>query len=289
MPPNRKKSQFQVIDPLVSINDVQSFPPLTSSTLGKGEEKKSDDVPLLLSTKYQHGKPNNENDTGVSSMVDSSSVNKVEERGLIIRNILEDERIRQMFSVENIENNLLLAPKNQKGSDESTTNDNQNDDYWDEGNTNNSLGRKRRTILESKHVRDGNHPLHSYWDWQDRAVLSRSEQKKQLVDRIIESERMRQLLSIEHVEKVLLASSKANDAVSFSEPAHDSYWHWETTNDDINDNSAEETKEEIINRILKEEKDRQLLSSERIIENVILQNKEIEQQLVPENKGYWDW
>ena len=163
-------------------------------------------------------------------------------------------------------------------------------------------------LVHAPHSLDATHPAQSYWDWP-----AQEETKEQLIARILEEERVRQLLLVSHVEKNLIQTllRKTEDHVEmmtapetddaywedgapapFTSQPQPSYWDWPTL-------TEQEQHQLLIQQILEEEACRQTFSVAHIQENLITKL----QHAVPtigkiaplmgavggQASSYWDW
>jgi hypothetical protein len=166
-------------------------------------------------------------------------------------------------------------------------------------------------LVHAPHSLDATHPAQSYWNWP-----AQEETKEQLIARILEEERVRQLLSVSHVENNLVIQAQQQrkteenvEMVSAPETDDDywkdytpatrtaqpqpSYWEWPTL-------TEEEQRQQLIQQILEEEACRQTFSVAHIQKNLMTK-----QQTAPttictplatgavlggqEQASYWDW
>jgi hypothetical protein len=173
-------------------------------------------------------------------------------------------------------------------------------------------------LVNAPYSLDVTHPAQSYWDWPAQQQDATKEQTTTIA-RILEEERVRQLLSVSHVEKNLIPAqvvkTEEEDVEMVSAPETDddydywyqpsedyapaprtaahaqpSYWDWPTL-------SEEEQRQQLIQQILEEDACRQTFSGAHIQENLMTK----QQHAVPTTMGtpltgavgghasYWDW
>ena len=102
-----------------------------------------------------------------------------------IRNLMENEENRAMFSIHHVEANLINEA--QRLSELDVVSHQESHDYWDMPT--NAVDIDDRRIVQ---IQD------EYWEWP--APQNQSMEKEILMARILHEERIRQILSIEHIE-----------------------------------------------------------------------------------------
>jgi len=85
-------------------------------------------------------------------------------------------------------------------------------------------------VVEASHVGDDSHPCNAYWDWKTLTVL---ELKDKMISEIMEEEKIRVMLSIEHVEDTLREEQQRHEGTEVAETTNkggtsegESYWDW---------------------------------------------------------------
>ena len=131
-------------------------------------------------------------------------------------------------------------------------------------------------VIFAPHVHDPTHPNHAYWDFpnDDPKTL-----KEKMIDRILNEERIRLLLSSKAVKARevnyhrWMQQQQNHDNMTTDKDILDStsadYWNWNINADPSNMlGSLAQQKKDIIKRILDEEKQRYILSTENIENNL---------------------
>lgn len=151
---------------------------------------------------------------------DWPSHTQLEERDLMIQGILNDERCRQLFSMDHIEKNLtkqaaaLMALASQ-ANPPSPLNP-ENDSYWGWNNP-----------QSASHVSDPDHPMRSYWDWPNDIDTQKEQEKTRIIEAILQEERIRQVMSVEHLEAKLIShTQQQHHSIAAHTAGADSYWDW---------------------------------------------------------------
>lgn len=165
-------------------------------------------------------------------------------------------------------------------------------------------------VVHAPHSLDATHPAQSYWNWP-----AQEDMKEQLIARILEEERVRQLMSISHVEENLTRalprkteenvermSPPEKDHDYWFQPSEDytptpcttqvqpSYWDWPTL-------TEEGQRQLLIQQILEEEACRQIFSVTHIQDNLMTKQQQAEPtrstplagSVVREGSCYWNW
>lgn len=225
---------------------------------------------------------------------ESAPVTHQEKSAKIIATILQDEAIRQLLSIENLSLNEKSAPtvkafapevKNPYLTHETSQ------DYW-------SWTSEEEKVEEADHVSDPTHPNHQYWDFPSEPESNESA-KKDLIDMILQHEKIRQILccdTTERREKFSRSQDKfdntTSDSHEMSNPStpHQGYWDFHTN---TLPQPQEKSKADIINQILQEYKALQATSTDMIVENLENdfngQNRRMVSISNNEQSPYWDW
>jgi len=232
----------------------------------------------------------------------------------VIERIVAEDKIRDVLSVDHMIQNTIRA--NLKADDEEQTEDVQEstESYWempapsDENATSSD-------VVEAQHARDASHPKNSYWDW---PVMTEEDQKNAFLEQIVKEEKIRQLLSAQHMEDTMVANASNEDAEMIesnvnsdsywtdkqqdecaqapfhtyddSHP-HATYWEWETL-------TEQEKKQKLIAQIIKGEHIRQMLSATHLEDNLMRDSAHVDciagNQLQTAataggEQSYWEW
>jgi hypothetical protein len=159
------------------------------------------------------------------------------EKDLIIERILEEERIRQVLSVDHISKNLSQESEKLRQQEESKTND-ATGDYWDMPSPAGIPSDEARYLTSGEHIEmnlrkaaakqaQKEQPAQvrappnqsSYWDWPEEST------KERLIRCILEDERVRQMVQVDHIEKQLVAAATTREEKATPlNPGSDAYW-----------------------------------------------------------------
>ena len=229
----------------------------------------------------------------------SEPVLESEKKSNMIASIIHEEFIRQQLSVDSITaTEMSNKSKSNNSQNESASSAQVSVDYWCWNTEEEKVDTEE---IVAPHVHDPTHPNHAYWDFpaesEDPQAL-----KEKLIDSILKVERIRNLLRSETVEdrEVTYHRLRQEEAKIEYEyaPGHElesvpsNYWDFDDTNPDDMLSLLSEEQQQIINRILKEERQRHIVSTENI-ENNLLQ--EIESKTVQDvnvslsSSDYWQW
>lgn len=77
-------------------------------------------------------------------------------------------------------------------------------------------------------VSDQDLPMASYWDWPND-IATNEQEKTRMIQAILQEERIRQSMSVEHLESKLVAHAEEYRSLAVpteSGGARDSYWDW---------------------------------------------------------------
>lgn len=253
MPPNRKGA-FDAVDNLETLQvsqlvDRAKFQPLTTVSTETTSQAQAEVTPVETSTPQQHH-------------------DDLSKRAIIDRILLE-ERLREQFSADHVIRTTLKQAEEKTEIHRQVTD---SDDYW------------AMTTPEdlSSDIRS-NDKDPSYWDWPTK---TKQEEKHDMIQAILEQERIRQLLSVDHIvmkmrQQAAALQQKQEDSLR---PQNDSYWAWDGKAED----DAPVDKEEVIRQILAEEKLRQQFSAETLEKKLIQEHKEdMLSRADPKNDDYW--
>jgi hypothetical protein len=158
------------------------------------------------------------------------------EKDLIIERILEEERIRQVLSVDHISQNLRQESETLRQKEESKTND-ATGEYWAMPSPAYIPSEEARYLTSGEHIEmnlrqagtkqaQKQDPAHvrasqsSYWDWPEESKNER------LIRSILEDERVRQMVQVDHIEKQLLAAAATTGEKKSTPLSPESHAYW---------------------------------------------------------------
>lgn len=248
----------------------------------------------------------------------SEAVLESEKRSNLIASIVLEEAIRQKLSIASITDiEVQASSKNQQVQDsdnyspnvESASMEDVSVDYWS-WNADEEEAKKQEEKSEdvvAPHVHDASHPNHAYWDFPSQ-VNGPEDLKKQLIDKILKDERIRDILSSAAVTEreinfhrsrqqqrankntATMREIPAPKSVLSSVPAD--YWDFSSEEGFLTLVTSE--KQQLINKILKEEEQRYVLSTENIENNLNVHEHNVgaTQQSQSDSSPitpYWDW
>ena len=159
----------------------------------------------------------------------------VDTKKVMIDSILQDEMARVQVSSESIQRRLVIEKiRRMKENDETQQPDPAHDAYW-----------AWKSPVVSPTSLDASHPNFSYWDWMcDSGCESNGDhlEKTKLLEKILQEEKLRIMLSIENVERteqrscakeIVSCRSSTDDYWTFDakEDEGGHYWEWDTTTD----------------------------------------------------------
>ena len=230
----------------------------------------------------------------------SEPVSESEKRSNLIASILHEESIRQRLSIDSI--TALETSKKSDSSNsqfvESASSAQVSVDYWCWNTEEEKVDTEE---VVASHVHDPTHPNHAYWDFPSESRDPRASKEK-LINSILKEERIRNLLRAEAVEdrEVNFHRSRkeqANIEYDFA-PAHvlksvpSNYWDFDNNDPDNMLSSLSEEQKEIVNRILEEERQRHILSTQNIENNLrteVEDKKEENVNVSTSSDDYWQW
>jgi hypothetical protein len=210
MPPNRK-TNVDVVEGIAGLNLVQQvkFPPLTSEIQTKEvvpQQQPTSDNGIIRAahTKDPSHPANAYWDWSTNPLSDSKQQ--------LIDQILKEEQVRQLLSIEHVEQTVVQNAQPMETETETERAIVVEEDYWFQPPT------EEKVVLIERNAN-----LQSYWDWPTKTA---AEQKQDWIDSIIEEERCRQLLSVEHVASNLVTVATSPGIVMGAGGADPSYWDW---------------------------------------------------------------
>lgn len=229
----------------------------------------------------------------------SEPVLESEKKSNLIASIILEEAIRKKLSIDHITDietsNKQTTPSQQ--IEASSAQANVSVDYW-----NWSAEEQNNHEIVAPHVHDASHPNNAYWDFPSKPC-NPEDLKKQLIDKILNEERIRNILSSEAVEEREVnyhrhsrEGHKKSDIVALEsalQSVPSNYWDFNPVTEDLV-SLVSRQKQELINRILKEEKQRFVLSTENIENNLRSSTCKgrVETAIEtpsPTVESYWDW
>mmetsp|Transcript_8852 Transcript_8852/g.16300 ORF Transcript_8852/g.16300 Transcript_8852/m.16300 type:complete len:494 (-) Transcript_8852:131-1612(-) len=210
-----------------------------------------------------------------------------QEKARVIANILQDEKARLLLTSSHVAENLK-ADANRSETAVVRNEEKSSEDYWDWD------GPKADQVTEPKvrapHTQDPGHPNNSYWDW--TPPVTEEESRDAIVQSILADEAARKLLSSSLSEDALKKSSRPSSSEvvrNEEEKSEGNYWDWNPSSGD--DRQApnkvhaphtcdpthpsnsywdwtpavteEESRNQMIQRILADEAARRMVSAER--------------------------
>ena len=152
----------------------------------------------------------------------------------------------------------------------------------------NESGCRQENLTATMSPKSPDPTFSSYWDWSE-ARIEEPVSKNALIEMILKSEAIRQMLTCENIGQREATYHRSNTSSPEIKPTrcnsmHDSESYFYCP-------SYEEEKEVIISRILQEEKQRQVLHTDSIVENLVAESKQEPTTITIGNSGtsYWDW
>lgn len=266
MAPNRKGA-FDAVDSLATLNvsqfvDKSQFQPLTTAvTPACSNPTKVTSTPAP--------KPAEESIPRFQDPADQALVDR----------ILLEERLREQFSADHI---VRTEQQRHDDAEEQQTDlhreDTNSDDYW-------AMTTEPKDVSEIARARKTDA---SYWDWHENA---KQQKKNDLIEAILEQERVRELFSVDHmVLKIQEEAASLQKKQEVALPQNDTYWSWSGAEVDLNDKDLQPDKEAIIQHILESEKLRQQFSAAALEEKLTQEAKVSEEdpsRAVAANDDYW--
>lgn len=152
----------------------------------------------------------------------------------LIKQILQEEEARQLLSTEHLEETLRSNLGNESKSENAiivSPTASCNDDYWAEGND--CMGDvSMMPTLDHSSLPAMQEQQQLYWYW---PTLTPEEEKQRVIDTILQEERCREFLSVEHVEetisrqRIVLSSQESSvepESNGGTESSDMPYWDW---------------------------------------------------------------
>ena len=167
------------------------------------EESSSSEQPVV--TKPQHVVVN------VASYWDWPTTTEKEEKQATIDAIVEEDKARRFVSAS-LKN---VQPSN--NDPQQTTTHASNDGYW-----------AWESPVMASHTSDFTHPQANYWDWETPSDDKETVMKNSMIAELQAYEHARQLLSSEHIVKLLQQQQQSTESVTATTPSamSDDYWTW---------------------------------------------------------------
>jgi hypothetical protein len=245
MPPNRKGT-FDAVDNLATLQvsqfvDQAKYQPLTTPALTQSKT-----APAVVVEEVQQ----------LQLQPDAKQAT--------IDRILLEEKLREQFSADH------MIHANQRQEEEKTevhreTTD--SDDYW-AMTTPNDLSDEVR----AKHTDS------SYWDWQSK---TKEETKDDMIQAILEEERIRQLFSVDHMVEKIQEEAAGLQKKKILLSQNDDYWSWDGKVAE-SANEVPVDKEKVIQKL------RQQFSVD-VLEKKLMEERKDEEvsRADPQNDEYW--
>ena len=208
MPPNRKSNVDVVDNHVINVNDLQpKFLPLTHPNEAQQDGSKGQQA-LQQQQQQQHSQQEASHDAYWNWPSDQDRKQDMIER------ILEEDRIRKILSATHLEENAVQQMDTSPSQIRTNAVD---EDYWQWPSEESDIRGANR---------DPSHPSQDYWNW---PTHSKEEEKKLLIQNILEEDRCHRLLSIDHVEqnlkKHVIPPSSPKSSINV---ANDEYWTWDS-------------------------------------------------------------
>jgi hypothetical protein len=192
--------------------------PRTQDGIRSNNKKIVDDDYWFMPPEERDGRVVYSTQSELSFYWDWPSHTKQEEKDLTIQSILMDERCRQLVSMDHIEKNLTKQAAIMATAPLANPHLNpENDAYWDWNNP-----------QKASDVSDQDNRTVSYWDWPND-VDAQEQEKTRIIQDVLQEERIRQSMSVEHLESKLVAHAQQHHSLVAPTGlggASDSYWDW---------------------------------------------------------------
>merc|ERR1712038_1359713 len=230
----------------------------------------------------------------------SDTLSPKDRQAQLLQSILKSEAIRNLLSVEHVSQverlNSVITVSGKQVQHEFYSQD-VSDKYW---NT------TVEQVEEASHVQDGTHPNHAYWDESTTAAAA-TDEKQALIEQILKEERLRNLVSTDFIVQTELESSCATTTTptpTISSPSSpESQDYWIQPNQISTEVMQELSKQDLIQRIVQEEKDRYLVSTDCMVQQLVKDSQELGTAaaavssvaatsspcVVNADCSYWDW
>lgn len=218
-----------------------------------------------------------------------------EKKAALIASVLMEESIRQKLSIDSITNNEV-SNKVKESPQQVVASENVSTDYWFW----NSEEETKEEVV-APHVNDPSHPNHAYWDYPS-GPTNAVEERQKVIDDILKEDRIRELLSSKTTEEreVNFHRSKQANKDHYSAPKHqlesipENYWDFNASSGNDLISVLSQDKQALINRILKEEQMRYIVSTENIENHLVASKEGLEEiegtlESVDVSASYWDW
>lgn len=240
----------------------------------------------------------------------SEPVLESEKKASLIVSILLEESIREKLSIDSITNHEFAnkrdvvseAPHVEVSSENVSS-----ADYWYW----NSEEESKHEEIVAPHVHDPTHPNHAYWDFPNEPT-NEVELKEKLITKILNEERIRNLLSSEATEEREVNFHRSRNHNEDDKSKETCYYYYSASESELNAmpenywdfNASTEgdlisllskEKQALINRILKEEQLRYIVSTANIENHLVDasmesgkgQEEHVENTSI--STSYWDW
>jgi excinuclease UvrABC ATPase subunit len=228
---------------------------------------------------------------------------------LLVPQTLSSEEAAIAVSCATIESNIVASSKSLNSASTISNDDAQG--YWDmpadedkdyfsadylEKMLTNDAAR-RQEENETETIAPTTSSTESYWDWSEESSAAEEPQSKSsLVEAIMKSERIRLMLTCENIAKYEQTHQETRSSPQIK-PTHCNSMH--DSDSYFYQPPYQEEKEVIISRILREEEQRQVLLTETILKQLVLQRdarsgEESKEEFIDTASGdanvsYWEW
>lgn len=243
----------------------------------------------------------------------SEPILESEKKAALIASVLLEESIRETLSIETITKNEVSNKKRaaatttcskeaQAVDDVALKHGHVSTDYW---YWSSEESKDDSDIIVAPHVHDPTHPNNAYWDYPSVP----EDLKKNLIDKILNEERIRELLSTEKMEEREINFHRSKKEAQENEDNYDynpdrnlnsqpdNYWDFNASSENDLLSLLSREKQALINQILREEQLRYIVSSENIESNLVSSSEKMKAEGVvngnsassSSSSSYWDW
>jgi hypothetical protein len=142
----------------------------------------------------------------------------------VVENILEEERIRQLFSVNRIASNFIAAAEKAASLKEDTVavvSPKETDDYWftpEEDHTEEDIASQCADTTSEQAIGVEAEPPQNYWDFPAFKARERVAQA------VMEKERIRQMFTVNHIQERMMEQGSQTLESAHLEATNDTYW-----------------------------------------------------------------
>ena len=143
----------------------------------------------------------------------------------IVENILEDERIRQLFSVNRIASNLIAAAEKAALLEEDTVavvgSTKETDDYWftpEEDHAKEDIASQCADTASEPATGAAADPPQNYWDF------PAFKGQERVAQAVMEKERIRQMFTANHIQERMMEQGSQATEPAHLEATNNAYW-----------------------------------------------------------------